>query len=54
MNVYSVTYREAGSLRMCAVQAASMAAAWICAFDVIEALGVPVAGFGLRRVGAVA
>ncbi|WP_156382519.1 hypothetical protein [Acidovorax sp. Leaf160] len=52
MNTYAITYRAGGDLRMCPVQAASMAAAWICAFDVIEALGVPVAGFGVRLVGA--
>lgn len=52
MSTYALTYREAGGLRVWPVQAASMAAAWACAFDVIEALGVPVAGFGVRRLGA--
>lgn len=54
MNTYAITYRTPEGLRMRPVQAASMAAAWACAFDVIEAMGVPVAGFGLRRVGAAA
>ena len=52
MNVYAMTYRTASGLRMRPVQAANMAAAWACAFDAIEALGLPVAGFGVRRLGA--
>lgn len=47
-----MTYRTADGLHMLPVVAASMAAAWACAFDVVEALGLPVAGFGLHRVGA--
>ena len=54
MSTYALTYRAADGLRMCPVQATSMAAAWMCAFDVIEALGVPVAGFGVRRLGGAA
>lgn len=54
MNTYAVTFRAAGGLRMCPVQADGIAAAWACAFDVIEALGVPVAGIGVRRLGAAA
>lgn len=54
MNVYAITYRTAEGLRMRPVQAASMAEAWASAFDVIEALGLAVAGFGVRRVGVAA
>lgn len=52
MNVYAMTYRTSEGLRMRPVQAASMAEAWASAFDAIEALGLAVAGFGVRRLGA--
>lgn len=54
MSTYALTYRTAYGLHMLPVLAASMRAAWDCAFDVVEALGLPVAGFGLHRVGAAA
>lgn len=49
-----MTYRTPEGLRMHPVQAASMAEAWARAFDAIEALGLAVAGFGVRRLGAAA
>lgn len=49
---YAMTYRTAEGLRMRPLVATSMASAWASAFDVIEALALPVAGFGVRRVGA--
>ena len=52
MSLYAMTYRTADGLRMRPVRADTLAAAWDCAFDTIEAIGLPVAGFGVRRLGA--
>ena len=51
MSRYVMTYRTADGLRMQSVAAANMAAAWECAFEVLERLGCIACGCGVRRLG---